>query len=72
MRTNIDIDDDLVSKTMQVTGTRTKKAAVEEAMRRTVRNAELREALLSLEGIGWEGDLDEMREGWSKNDTAGR
>jgi Arc/MetJ family transcription regulator len=44
-RTNIDIDDDLVMQTMRVTGTRTKKAAIEEAMRRTVRNDELRQAL---------------------------
>ena len=63
MRTNIDIDDELLAETMRVTGARTKKAAVEEAMRRTVRNEQLKEALESLRGIGWEGDLDAMREG---------
>jgi len=63
MRTNIDIDDELLAETMKVTGKSTKKAAVEEAMRRTVRNQKLREALESLRGIGWEGDLDAMREG---------
>ncbi len=63
MRTNIDIDDELMTATMKATGMKTKKAAVEEAMRRTVRQQELREALESLEGIGWEGDLDEMRQG---------
>lgn len=62
-RTNIDIDDDLMAKTMAVTGKQTKKGAVEEAMRQIVREAELRTALERLRGIGWEGDLDEMREG---------
>ena len=63
MRTNIDIDDELLAKTMKVTGQHTKKAAVEEAMRRAVRQQELRDALDSLRGIGWEGDLDAMRRG---------
>ncbi len=61
MRTNIDIDDELMTRTMQVTGKTTKKDAVEEAMRRAVRNAELADALDSLRGIGWGGNLDEMR-----------
>ena len=59
-RTNIDIDDELVRRTRQVTGKNTKKAAVEEAMRRTVRNEELREALERLRGIGW--DAPEMQD----------
>jgi Arc/MetJ family transcription regulator len=63
MRTNIDIDDELLAMTMKVTGKTTKKAAVEEAMRRVVRNQQLKDALESLRGIGWEGDLDAMREG---------
>ena len=62
-RTNIDLNDELVARTMQITGTTTKKAAVEEAMRQLVREAELRAALERLRGIGWEGNLDEMREG---------
>lgn len=54
MRTNIDIDDELMTQTMQVTGKTTKKAAIEEAMRRAVRNEELRQALERLRGIGWD------------------
>jgi Arc/MetJ family transcription regulator len=54
MRTNVDIDDDLMTETMRVTGKTTKRAAIEEAMRRTVRNEELRQALERLRGIGWE------------------
>jgi Arc/MetJ family transcription regulator len=63
MRTNIEIDDELLAETMKVTGQRTKRATVEEAMRRAVRQQELRDALESIRGIGWEGDLDEMRQG---------
>ena len=52
-RTNIDIDDQLMAETMRVTGMTTKKGAVEEAMRRTVRNEELRQAIERVRGIGW-------------------
>jgi Arc/MetJ family transcription regulator len=61
MRTNIDIDDELMAETMKATGQKTKKGAVEEAMRRAVRNARLKQAIDDLAGIGWEGDLEEMR-----------
>jgi Arc/MetJ family transcription regulator len=64
VRTNIDIDDELMAETMKATGQKTKKGAVEEAMRQAIRRRELRNALESLHGIGWEGDLDKMREGW--------
>jgi len=63
MRTNIEIDDALVAEAMTVLGLKTKKAAVEEALRRAVRQARQRQALKELKGIGWEGDLDAMREG---------
>jgi Arc/MetJ family transcription regulator len=62
MRTNIDIDDDLLNEAMQATGLKTKKATVEEALRRMVHNQRLKKAIDSLAGIGWEGDLDAMRD----------
>jgi Arc/MetJ family transcription regulator len=62
MRTNIDIDDELLAEAMEITGRKTKKAAVEEALRRVIETHQRREALKNLEGIGWEGDLDAMRE----------
>lgn len=68
MRTNIDIDDELMAATMRATGQTTKKGAVEEAMRRAVKNAQLRQAIEEMRGIGWEGDLDEMREDWRLRD----
>jgi Arc/MetJ family transcription regulator len=63
MRTNIDIDDDLLAKAMAATGLTTKKATVEEALRRLVRRRERLDALADLRGLGWEGDLEAMREG---------
>ena len=60
-RTNIDIDDELAAEVMRRFGLTTKKAAVDLALRRLVGLPLTREFLLALEGIGWEGDLDELR-----------
>ena len=64
MRTNIDIDEALLKEAMQATGLTTKKAMVEEALKRVDR-ASQRRALEELQGIGWEGDLDDMRRNWT-------
>ena len=63
MRTNIDIDDKLMAEAMVATGLPTKKATVEEALRWVIRNHRLKQGIEELRGIGWEGDLDEMRQG---------
>jgi Arc/MetJ family transcription regulator len=63
MRTNIEIDDELLAKAMKAAGTTTKKATVEEALRQLVENHRGRQAIANLAGLGWEGDLDEMRQG---------
>ena len=60
-RTNIEIDDELVSQVMRRYGVRSKRAAVELALRRLVGEPLSREEALALEGSGWEGDLDDMR-----------
>ncbi|MGA9867690.1 MAG: type II toxin-antitoxin system VapB family antitoxin [Acetobacteraceae bacterium] len=60
MRTNIDLDDALIAEAMAITGLSTKKATVEEALRRLVRNNRQREAIEDMRGMGWEGDLDTM------------
>jgi Arc/MetJ family transcription regulator len=63
-RTNIVIDDELIARAKQLYGLRTKREVVDFALRRLVGDgASPHEALLALEGIGWEGDLDEMRRG---------
>lgn len=61
MRTNIDIDDALMADAMKATGAKTKREAVHLALTGTVRAARQLKALRELRGIGWEGDLDDMR-----------
>lgn len=62
MRTNIDIDEELMKKAMQISGAKTKREAVENALRTLVLNAERLELLRSMRGkLHWEGNLKEMR-----------
>ena len=63
MRTNIDIDEELLAKAMRSLGTTTKKATVEKALRTIVENDRGRQAIANLRGLGWDGDLGEMRQG---------
>lgn len=60
-RTNVDIDDELVAAAMEKYNLRSKREAVDLALRRLVGPRLSPEFLRSLEGIGWDGDLDEMR-----------
>jgi Arc/MetJ family transcription regulator len=60
-RTNIEIDDELIAEAMRKYGLKTKKEAVDLALRRLVGPRLSPEFFESLRGIGWEGDLDEMR-----------
>ena len=61
-RTNIDIDDELIAEAMRKYGLKTKKDAVDLALRRLVGPRLSPEFFESMRGIGWDGDLDEMRE----------
>ena len=60
-RTNIDIDDELVAAVMEQNGLKTKREAVDFALRRAVRRVASVDELLALEGIGFDLDLDEIR-----------
>lgn len=62
-RTNIDLDDALVAEVMRRFGVRTKKGAVDLALRRLVGVPLQREFVLGLEGIGWADDLEHLRPG---------
>jgi Arc/MetJ family transcription regulator len=63
MRTNIDIDDELMAKAMAATNATTKKAVVEEALGLLVR-LKAQEGIKRWFGkVRWEGDLAAMREG---------
>lgn len=59
-RTNVVIDDELVERVKRLYGLRTTREAIEVALRALVSRKERRD-LLDLEGLGWAGDLDEMR-----------
>ena len=63
MRTNIEIDTDLMDQVLKATGLPSKRAAVEAALRLMLR-LERQKEILALGGkVQWEGDLDESREG---------
>jgi Arc/MetJ family transcription regulator len=68
MRTNIDIDEKLLAEAMKATGKTTKRATVEEALRRVTRHSRLKELIERTRGMGWEGDLDQMRGGRTINE----
>jgi Arc/MetJ family transcription regulator len=63
MRTNIDIDDQLIQDAMRETGSRTKKAVVEEALRLLVQTRR-QGSIRRLRGkVEWDGNLEESRLG---------
>ena len=69
-RTNIDIDDRLLGRAMRRFGCRTKREAVHLALERLV-GGELMtvEEQLATRGLGWDGDLAEMRADRALDDT---
>jgi Arc/MetJ family transcription regulator len=61
MRTNIELDDDLIAEAMKLGGLPTKKAAVDQALRDFVRIKRQLRAIDNLEGIGWiDADRDRL------------
>jgi Arc/MetJ family transcription regulator len=60
-RTNIEINDDLVGRAMRLYRLRSKREAVDLALRRLVGDPMNREEMLASEGSGWAGDLAEIR-----------
>ena len=66
MRTNIEIDDQLMQRAMRSSGSSTKKAAVEaglELLVKTHAQADIRR----LRGkVQWEGDLQKSRQSWTR------
>ena len=61
MRTNIDIDDQLMAEALRCSGVPTKRATVEEALRLLIQTRR-QGGLRKLRGkVKWEGDLDAMR-----------
>lgn len=62
-RTNIDIDDALIDRAMRLHRLRSKREAVDLALRRLVGEPLNLDDARAMEGTGWEGDLEGMRRG---------
>jgi Arc/MetJ family transcription regulator len=61
MRTNIEVDDKLMTSAMDITRIKTKKGVVEYALKEVI-DLYKRRSILSLKGkVKWSGNLDEMR-----------
>ena len=61
MRTNVVIDDKLMSRALRSSGCRTKRSTIEAGLRLLVQ-LNSQKKLRSLKGkIDWEGDLEKMR-----------
>jgi Arc/MetJ family transcription regulator len=63
-RTNIVLDDDLIKQAMQISGARTKREAVDLALRELVARGSVYRAIRKLRGrLPWEGDVRAWRRG---------
>ena len=61
-RTNIVLADDLIKQAMQVSGAKTKREAVDRALREMVARRPVYRALRKLKGkLPWEGDVPTWR-----------
>jgi Arc/MetJ family transcription regulator len=64
MRTYIDIDDKLMHEAMKLLGARSKREAVETALREMVKHRKAARAIKALYGkLAWEGDVRAIRRG---------
>lgn len=62
MRTNIELDDELVTEGFAIIGLKTKKELVNHALQELVRQKK-RKKMLSMRGqFQWQGDLEKSRE----------
>ena len=61
MRTNIDLDDVLVKKAMDLTKISTKKALIHKALEELVKANTRKRMLVYIDSGIWEGNLKEMR-----------
>ena len=60
-RTNVDIDDEICAQVMKRYRLRTKREAINFALRRLLPEPLTSNEIKRLQGCGWEGDLDELR-----------
>jgi len=61
-RTNVYIDDELIDKVISITGARSKREAIDVALRKIVDNESLGKDIKRLQGkLSWDGDLNQIR-----------
>jgi Arc/MetJ family transcription regulator len=68
MRTNVEIDDELIEEAQRLSGLKTKRAVIDAALQMFVRVKRQSDILKLPKSVRWEGNLDEMREGRSFDD----
>ena len=62
MRTNIVLDDNLIERAQKLTGIKTKREVVQEALRTLILLREQTEVRQLRGKLKWEGNLDEQRQ----------
>lgn len=63
MRTNVVIDDELIERARILTGIKTKREVIHEALRTLIQLRQQQEVRTLRGKLHWEGSLDEMRRG---------
>ena len=63
-RTNVEVYDAVLERVMRRYGLRTKRAAIDLALRRLDLEPMGRADALAMRASGWAGDLDELRAGY--------
>jgi Arc/MetJ family transcription regulator len=61
MRTNIEIDDNLMREAMKAAGSASKRETVEQGLRLLVQMHRQRDIKKLRAALGWKGDIDSMR-----------
>lgn len=61
MRTNIEIDDELMAEALKVSGAKTKREVVELGLKTLLQLRQQRDVKRLKGKIAWQGDLDAMR-----------
>ena len=69
MRTNLVLDNELIDRARELTGIRTKRAVVEEALRTLIHLHEQAEVRNLRGQLHWEGDLNQMRQARTGTDA---
>lgn len=62
MRTNIELNDELVNKGFSLTGLKTKKDLVNFALSELVRRKNQKKILQLKGNVDWDGDLNQLRQ----------